>query len=204
MLRFAGLLILGWCVIGSTLAAEEAKVPTIAEGQESAPLPGAADRPVASLKASLSRTEGEIPQNRAAQRLEPAGIVQAQFDRRAWVASCCEWESPATKHLPLLFEETNLERMGYLDSCTLSPFEDEECVWTEECLQPISSGLQFFGNAAIIPYRAGYQSLCEPVYTLGHDRPGSPVCYRKHHLPLSLRGAAYQTGFVTGLVFFIP
>ena len=204
MPRLACLLILGLHLISSGASADELKVPSVAEEKSSAPEPAISERPVSFLKASLSRTEGETPKNRAATRLGQAGRLDAQFDRRPWMLSSCEWEAPATKHQPLLFEEPNLERMGYLDSCTLSPFEDEECVWTEECLQPLVSGLHFLGNAAIIPYRAGYQPLCEPIYTLGHDRPGSPVCYRKHHLPLSLRGAAYQTGFITGLVFFIP
>jgi hypothetical protein len=187
-------LVLILCV-GSTVSAQS-------PGE--APEPTRADTPITGLRASLSRTAGEIPHNRAAHQLGQTGSIDAQFSSRPWMPQNCEWTAPATKHLPLLFEEPNLERMGYLDSCTFDALTDEECVWTEECLQPLSSGLHFLGNAAIIPYRCGYQSPCEPVYTLGHDRPGSPVCYRKHHLPLSPRGAAYQAGFLTGLVFFIP
>lgn len=196
-LAILGLFVLSQCV-RLTSAAEGPEAPAIAAE------PTRADRPVTELRASLTRTAGDIPQNRASQQLGQTGPLDAQFSSRPWMPQNCEWAAPATKHLPLLFEEPNLERMGYLDACTFDALTDEECVWTEECLQPLSSGLRFLGNAAIIPYRCGYQPPCEPVYTLGHDRPGSPVCYRKHHLPLSARGAAYQAGFLTGLVFFIP
>jgi hypothetical protein len=204
MTRPAGLLIVCACLWTSGLSADAPKSAPPSEIEATTPQSTPLDKPVSSLRASLSRTAGETPKSRAASRLGQAGPVAAQYECRPWIYTSCEWDAPQTKHQPLLFEEPNLERMGYLDACTLSVFEDQECVWTEECLQPLVSGLHFVGNAAIIPYRCGVQPPCEPVYTLGHDRPGSPVCYRKHHLPLSLRGAAYQAGFVTGLVFFIP
>lgn len=202
MTRPTCLMILALLALGEgashSRAAEGPEAPAIAAE------PTRADRPVTELKASLTRSAGDLPKNQASQQLGQSSPIDAQFSSRPWMPQNCEWTAPATKHLPLLFEEPNLERMGYLDACTLDALTDEECVWTEECLQPLSSGLRFLGNAAIIPYRCGYQPPCEPDYTLGHDRPGSPVCYRKHHLPLSARGAAYQAGFLTGVVFFIP
>ena len=163
------------------------------------------DRPLGSLKASLLHTKGERPTNVAAPRLAQAGLTDiACGDSRPWLLTHCEWDAPATRHLPLLFEEPNLERLGYTNRCSLGIFECEDGPWTIECLQPLVSGAHFVGNIAMVPYRIGYQPACEPVYTLGHERPGSPVYYRQHHTPLSLRGALYQAGFVTGMVFVIP
>ena len=163
------------------------------------------DRPLGSLKATLHRTEGELPPNAAASRLAEAGLLlDSCSDSRPWLLTHCEWDAPATRHLPLLFEEPNLERLGYTPRCSLGIFECENGPWTVECLQPLVSGAHFVGNIALVPYRCEYQPACEPVYTLGHERPGSPVYYRKHHTPLSLRGAFYEAGFITGLAFIIP
>ena len=163
------------------------------------------DRPLGSLKATIQRTEGELPPNVAAPRLAEAALICHSFgDSRPWMLTSCEWEAPATRHLPLLFEEPNLERLGYTNRCYLDFCGYEAGPRTAECLQPIISGAHFFGSLAIVPYLSGYQSPCEPVYTLGVDRPGSPVCHRKHLIPLSLKGALYQAAAVTGLVFYIP
>ncbi|MEK6262707.1 MAG: hypothetical protein AABP62_29265 [Planctomycetota bacterium] len=163
------------------------------------------DRPLGSLKATLKRTEGELPPNVAAPRLAESGLICHSFgDSRPWMLTSCEWEAPATRHLPLLFEEPNLERLGYTHRCHLDFCGYETRPRIAECLQPLVSGAHFFGTIPIVPYLWGYQSPCEPVYTLGVDRPGSPVCYRKHKIPRSLKGAVYQAGFVTGLVFLIP
>jgi hypothetical protein len=163
------------------------------------------DRPLGSLKASVLHTEGDRPNNAAAPRLAQAGRIDiTSVDTRPWQLTNCEWDAPATRHLPLLFEEPNLERLGYTSRGSLGLFEFEEGPWTVECLQPFVSGAHFVGNIAMVPYRIGYQPACEPVYTLGHERPGSPVYYRRHQTPLSLRGALYEAGFITGMVFVIP
>ena len=163
------------------------------------------DRPLTSLKATMERTEGKIPQNLAATRMaDTAQVLHSTDECRPWIISACEWEAPGTSHLPLLFEEPNLERMGYREGCFAGVFEEEDGSWTPSCVQPLLSGAHFFGSLAVVPYKCGYQPACEPVSTLGVDRPGSPVCYRRHLVPLSLQGAVYQAAFVTGLVFFIP
>ena len=163
------------------------------------------DRPLASLKATLERTEGKLPQNLAASRMADADLILHSTDEcRPWIVTACQWDAPDTCHLPLLFEEPNLERMGYGESGFVGVFDGDDCPWTPGCLQPLLSGAHFFGSLAVVPYQCGYQPACEPVSTLGVDRPGSPVCYRRHLVPLSLQGAVYQAGFVTGLVFFIP
>lgn len=161
------------------------------------------DRPLGSLKATLKPTTGDLPTNVAAPRLAEGGVFHHSFgDSRPWMLASYEWDAPATRHLPLFFEEPNLERLGYTNRCYLRSRGTGPR--TAECLQPLVSGLHFFGSIPFVPYIWGYQSGCEPVYTLGVDHPGSPVCHRKHHIPLSLRGSLYEAGFVTGLVFLIP
>lgn len=163
------------------------------------------DRPLGSLKATIKPTDGDLPTNAAAPHMAEVGVQHHSFgDSRPWMLISCEWEAPAMRHLPLFFEEPNLERLGYTNRCYMDFCGYEAGPRTAECLQPIVSGAHFFGRIPFIPYMWGYQPACEPVYTLGVDRPGSPVCHRKHKIPLSLRGAVYQAGFVTGLIFYIP
>ncbi len=161
------------------------------------------ERPLGSVKASIQPTVGDLPPNVASPRLADAGVFHHSFgDSRPWMLASYEWEAPATRHLPLFFEEPNLERLGYTNRCYLRSRGTGPR--TAECLQPLVSGVHFFGSIPFVPYMWGYQSACEPVYTLGVDRPGSPVCHRKYHIPLSLRGSLYEAGFITGLVFLIP
>ncbi|RLS54111.1 MAG: hypothetical protein DWH91_12725 [Planctomycetota bacterium] len=163
------------------------------------------DRPLNSLKATLRRTEGDLPPNLAAPRLaQTDSLVHPFGESRPWVLTSFEWTAPGTKHLPLLFEEPNLERLGYTHRCHCTMFGYETSPEVAEFLQPLVSGGHFLGNAVIVPYRSGIQPLDVPVYTLGVDRPGSPLCHRDHELPLNLRGAVYQAGVATGLVFLIP
>ena len=163
------------------------------------------DRPLGSLKATLRPTEGELPANVAAPRLAEMGTTHYSFgDSRPWMLNSLEWEAPATRHLPLFFEEPNLERLGYTYGFYHNICGYETGSHAAECLQPIVSGVHFFGRIPFVPYMWGYQSGCEPVYTLGVDRPGSPVPYRKHLIPLTLKGAVYQAAAITGLIFYIP
>jgi hypothetical protein len=103
----------------------------------------------------------------------------------------------------LFLEEPNLERLGYTFSATTILCE-EGSVSAGPVLQPFISGVHFFGRLPLAPYLAGLDEPCEPIYTLGVDRPGSPVPYRRHYLPLSLRGAIYEAAATIGLLYIIP
>jgi hypothetical protein len=162
------------------------------------------DRPLASLKATLQRTDGDLPENMAATRMADATWIEQSGDEgRPWVMTSYQWDAPGTCHLPLFFEEPNLERMGYREDA-LGCFESDDFLRTPGCLQPLWSGVHFLGCFASLPYQCGYMPPCQPISTLGVDRPGSPTCYRRHLTPLSCRGAVYQAGVVTGLVFILP
>ena len=185
----------------SPMAASAVAVPTVVSPASKLWL----DRPLGSLKATIKPTDGELPTNVAAPRLAEVGTQHHSFgDSRPWMLSSFEWEAPATRNLPLLFEEPNLERLGYTYGYCYNVCGCESGPRAAECLQPIVSGVNFFGRIPFTPYMWGYQDPDVPVYTLGVDRPGSPVCYRKQLIPLSLRGAFYQAVAITGLVVYIP
>lgn len=163
------------------------------------------DRPLKSVNATIKPPTGQLPANRAIQNQTTSGTIYLTLEEtRPWILSNVEWEAPATRHLPLLFEEPNLERSGITHGVSWEVGCFESGPRSHECLQPLVSGAHFFGRIPFIPYMWGYQSPCEPVYTLGTDRPESPTCYRRHKVPLDLKGAAYQAAAVTGLVFLIP
>lgn len=164
------------------------------------------DRPLSTLEASIKPPEGELPANSAGPILAGFGVFFDSIDDdRPWlVANEFEWDAPATRNLPLFFEEPNLERLGYTYRWYCDPLGYESGPYIGEVIQPVVSGIHFFGRVPFVPYICGVEPPLEPIYTLGVDRPGSPVVSREQLIPLSLRGAIYQVGAVCGLVFSIP
>ena len=98
------------------------------------------------------------------------------------------WEAPGTCHRPLYFEDPSLERHGY----------------SLGVAQPFASAAHFVGNTAILPYRMVAEPTCDCVYTLGHERPGTPTPLRYYRPPFSVGGGVAQAGVVTGLIFLLP
>ena len=162
------------------------------------------NRPLHSIKASIRAPEGELPKSEPVDDGSVLGIVDplATGHCRPWAYSCYQWEAPATRHLPLLFEDPNLERLGYAYGFWNIGLCDEPPRGGQR-IQPLISCANFIGRIPLIPYMAGVHPLTEPVYTLGVDRPGSPVPYRRYLPHYSLRGAVYQAGF-TSIAFIIP
>ena len=165
----------------------------------------ALNKPLHSIKASIQAPEGDLPKTEPVDDAAVLGIVDpfSNGQCRPWAYSCHQWEAPATRHLPLLFEEPNLERLGYTYGFCEAGLCDEPPRGGQR-IQPLISMVNFIGRIPLIPYMAGVHPLTEPVYTLGADRPGSPVPYRKYLPHCSLRGAIYQAGFMTGTAFIIP
>ena len=168
------------------------------------------DKPLNQLTASIARPESDaklsepetVRLSQASAILKPEGSYFSPIgDSRPWMMQTYEWEAPATRHLPLLFEEPNLERLGYTYTCRTW---GGGSVSAGDCIQPFISAAHFFGRIPMIPYMCGVNPPCEPVYTLGVDRPGSPVPYRRHYLPVSLKGALYEAGAVVGMFYCIP
>lgn len=174
------------------------------------------DKSLGNLKASIDLG---LPADEQLSPLEVARLNQATpfladhgshfsviGDSRPWLLATYEWEAPATRHLPLLFEEPNLERLGYTYGCRTWWCGEEGSIHASDCLQPFISGAHFFGRVPLIPYMIGMEEpcACEPIYTLGVDHPGTPTPYRRHYLPLSLKGAVYQAAATVGMLYIFP
>lgn len=112
-----------------------------------------------------------------------------QFVARSFEPMTMAWKASALCHKPLYFEEVQLERYGH----TVGPV-----------LQPVVSGAHFFGSIVVLPYQMGIHPPNECQYTLGYYRPGNCAPWLVPPVPLSLRGAAYQTGAVLGAIYLVP
>jgi hypothetical protein len=111
------------------------------------------------------------------------------FAGRCWDQTTYMWKASAMCHKPLYFEDEQLERYGH----SFTP-----------CIQPFVSGAHFFCTLPVLPYCMGVEPPCECIYALGHYRPGSCAPYMCNPVPLSLRGALFEAGAVTGTAAAIP
>lgn len=116
-------------------------------------------------------------------------IEQVAYQPRQWVDSKITWKASNLMHNPLYFEEVNLERYGQ----TPGPI-----------LEPIVSSAHFFANIAVMPYKMGVHKPSECQYALGYYRPGDCAPWIIPPVPISLRGALYQAGAITGTFLLIP
>lgn len=111
------------------------------------------------------------------------------FAERCWPEVVYMWKASALCHKPLYFENVQLERYGHS--------------WGP-CLQPIMSGVHFFGRLPVLPYCMGLKAPNECEYVLGHYRPGSCAPYLIEPIPFTFRAAAWEAAAVTGGIFVIP
>ena len=112
------------------------------------------------------------------------------FDGRHWGCTIFTWKAAIFSHKPMYFEDVQLERYGHS--------------WNP-VLQPFMSGAHFFTSVALLPYQIGLNPPNECIYTLGYYRPGDCAPYLIDPVPLSLRGALFEAGALTGGVFlFMP
>ncbi len=165
---------------------EEKKANTAAKDAELVEL---GLKPLRSLSISVKPPTGELPKNTAAAHLDkiPRQVI-VMGTSRDWNLVTKEWEAPSVAYNPLYFEEPNLERFGY----------------NYGVAQPFISAGRFFGRVALLPYMIGAYPLHEERYALGYARPGDNPPYQVEKLPVSGRGAIFQSLAVTGLVFLIP
>ncbi|MCC6509469.1 MAG: hypothetical protein IT423_10195 [Pirellulaceae bacterium] len=117
------------------------------------------------------------------------GSGYEQVAGRSFVPSAIQWKASGLCHKPLYFEEVQLERYGH----EIGPV-----------LQPLVSTAHFFGNIVVLPYKMGIHPPHECQYALGYYRPGDCAPYMLPPVPISLRGAAVQTGAVLGAAALVP
>lgn len=100
---------------------------------------------------------------------------------RCWNPQTFVWTASAICSKPLYYQDIQLERYGH----TRGPI-----------IQPLISAAHFFGNAAIVPYKAGIHPPNECVYPLGYYRPGDCAPWLYEPFPWSVRGAASQAAWI--------
>ena len=110
---------------------------------------------------------------------------------RPWYPMVYRWHAPDTCHLPLYFEDVNLERYGYIPRHM-------------RLAQPAISGARFLVTVPALPYLMASQPPCRGIYSLGDYRPGSCVPYQRQRVPLRPVPAGVEAAAITGLLFAIP
>lgn len=112
-----------------------------------------------------------------------------QYEVRNWTTQTFTWKASGLCHKPLYFEEVQLERYGH----SAGPVK-----------QTMLSGAHFFGNILFLPYKMGLNPPNECQYALGYYRPGDCAPWLLHAVPISARGALWQTGAVLGGIGLVP
>jgi len=185
-------LLIGWC--GSSQArAHDLPVPITRlaahQSQVAAENQAAVQpiKPIGAVSTDITAPQGRLPTDVAAQTLPQTPLLAADHAVEGpWTGY--HWVAPGVAHRPLYFENIALERHGY----------------SLGLLQPLASAAHFAGNTAILPYRMGAEPPCRSIYTLGHQRPGTPTPLYYHRPPFSVAGGLAQAGAVTGLIFLLP
>ena len=129
---------------------------------------------------------GAKPENMAFGRIPPAQPLPTGLDRGTPVFPHDKlWEPSAICHKPLYFQDTMLERHGH------ERFH---------ALQPMISGVRFFGTLPLMPYLMTLHPPAEDISNLGHYRPGTAAPRLYERAPYDARALGVQTA-VTGATF---
>lgn len=133
---------------------------------------------------------GALPENRTEGRLPQARPLPTGTTREIGMyAMSKEWYAPGFCHKPLYFQDTMLERHG---------------VSRRPCIQPLASGVRFFGTLPIMPYLMTLHPPGEDIYSLGHYRPGSAAPCLWERPPYDRHAMAVQAGSTAGVFVGFP
>jgi hypothetical protein len=129
---------------------------------------------------------GARPLDMVEGRLPPARPLPTGLDRTYPMARLEKyWDPSSICHKPLYFQDTMLERHGH------ERFH---------ALQPMISGVKFFGTLPLMPYMMTLHRPSEDIYNLGHYRPGTAAPCLKERPPYDARAIGVQT-LTTGAGF---
>lgn len=173
----------------STLA-ENGPVDQGGSFEDAKKIEGNETRPIQQVSIDITPPEGELPMDRAEEKFEQLPEqIQLPGSHRLWCGTSFYWNASLLNHQPLYFEDVNLERNGFSRGCLL---------------QPVVSGMKFFGTLPALPYLMTADPPQETAFTLGQSRPGSHACFVSERPRLQLDAAAVEAAAVVGLVFLIP
>lgn len=99
------------------------------------------------------------------------------------------WAAPNTFTLPLFFEDRMRERHGHER-------------WG--CMEPIAAGARFFATVPMVPYLATLQHPCDPVYTRGYFRAGSPAPCLMQRPPLDKKAVVVEAAAIATGIIALP
>lgn len=150
---------------------------------------GATYKSLHQIQASIEPPAGALPEDRSAPVYASLGQrTHVPGTQRLWNATSFYWHASLLNHQPLYFEDVNLERHGY----------------SYGVLQPVASGVKFFGTLPALPYLMAAHPSSTTRYTLGETRPGNAADYVVEFPPLNLDAGFVQACAVTGLIFLLP
>lgn len=98
---------------------------------------------------------GERPSDVAAPGASDEALVGNDL-QRGFPDTVYFWQASNMVHRPLYFEQKYVERYGA----------------NFGALQPVASGVQFYGDVALLPVKMLRHPPCECRYSLGYERPG--------------------------------
>ena len=107
--------------------------------------------------------------------------------KRPWGLTAYQWQASLLSYRPLYFEDVEAERYGFHYGK----------------LQPVVSGLRFASTLTSLPYLMAADCPHDKAWSLGHDRPGDRVPYRRQLPPISADGALGAAAAV-GVMLAIP
>lgn len=118
-------------------------------------------KPLQSIQVNVAPSNGALPIDCSAELFLPAECSpEADCGQREWLQTEFTWAASELAHQPLYFDDVPLERYGQ----TIKP-----------AIQPVLSGVRFFGVLPIMPYKLILDRPFDCVSTLGYYRPGSPT-----------------------------
>ena len=125
---------------------------------------------------------GVRPEDVTLDRLPPSQSIPTGETRVGdWTLQSKVWVPGGFCHQPLYFENPMLERHGHVRF---------------PHIQPLISGVRFFGTIPVLPYLATLRHPLDEVHTLGAYRPGTSapaLRYRAHYDSAALRNQVIAT-----------
>jgi hypothetical protein len=141
-------------------------------------------RPMSEIPAKLPTDQGRLPTDCSTELFTSAEVISSLEVNRQF-----HWRPTNFFHQPLYFDDQPLERYGQS---------------SHRLLQPAISGVHFFSNIAIVPYKMGFNGTHDCVTPLGYGRPGNRVPCVSERYPFTIKGALLQAGTVCAMVFGLP